>query len=65
MTKNAELQVSASLKEVQRNHSLGTCASLDSTMTQYSTAPISLNYYMEAEDSVPQILKERAAARAW
>ena len=35
---------------------------LDSTMTQCNMAHAFLGYYMEAEDNVPQILKERAAA---
>ena len=63
MTSNAELQTSASLKDVQRSHSLGMWALLDSTMTQCNTAHVFLDHYMEAENSMPQILKERAAAR--
>ena len=39
------------------------CASLDSTTIQCNTAPVFLDYCMEAEDNVPQILKERAAMR--
>ena len=65
MTGDAQLQIPAALTHVQRSHSLGTCASLDSTMTQCNTAHVSLNHCMEAEDNVPQILKERAAARGW
>ena len=53
MTGNAELQTSDSLKDVWRCHSLGTCASLDSTVTQCNTAHVSLNHCMEAEGSTP------------
>ena len=31
-------------------------------MNQYNVAHVVLDYYMEAEDNVPQILKERTAA---
>ena len=65
MTGAAELQISASMKDVRRSHSFGTCASLDSTRIQCNMAHASLDYYMEAEDSALQILKERAAARGW
>ena len=44
---------------------LGTCAFLDFTMIQYNMAHIFLDFYLEAEDNVPQILKERAAVRGW
>ena len=53
MTGDAQLQVPAALTHVQRSHSLGTCASLDSTMTQCNTAHVSLNHCMEAENSAP------------
>ena len=48
-----------------REATLGMCAFLDSTTIQCNTAPVFLDYYMEAEDNAPQILKERAAARGW
>ena len=64
-TGTVELQTSASVKDIQRSYSLGMCASLDSTMIQCNTAPASLNHYGEAEDNIPLILKERAAARGW
>ena len=53
----------AFLEDIQRSHSLGTCASLNPPMTQCNTAHVFLDHYMEAENSMPQILKERAAAR--
>ena len=56
---------SASLKDIWRGHCLGTCAFLDPTMIQYNMAHAFLEYYMEAEDSTPQLLKERATARGW
>ena len=52
MTGNAEVQASASQKDIQRSHSFETCASLDSTMIQCNTAHASLNRFMEAEDNV-------------
>ena len=54
---------STSLKYIRRGHCLGTCAFMDSTMIQCNMAHVFLAYYMEAEDNVPQILKERAAVR--
>ena len=42
------------------SHSLGTRASLDSTMIQCNMAHVSLDHYMEAEDNIQQIQKERA-----
>ena len=49
-----------------RSHSLGTCASLDSTMIQGNMAHVSLNHYMENENNVvPQALKEGAPVRGW
>ena len=56
---------SASLKDMQRSHSLGTRASLDSTIIQCNTAHVFLNHYREAENTTLQTLKERAAARGW
>ena len=41
------------------------CAFLDSTMIQWNMAHVSLNHYVEAEDNVPQVLKETAAVRGW
>ena len=56
---------SASLEDVQRSHSLRTCLFQDFAMIQCNMAQVFLDYHMEAEDNVPQILKERAAARRW
>ena len=64
-TGTAELQTSASMKDIWRSHSLGICASLDSTRIQCNTAHVSLNHYMEAKDNIQQILKDRAGARRW
>ena len=54
---------SASLKDVERSHSLVKCAFLDFIMIQCNMEHIFLTYYIEVENNVPQILKERAAAR--
>ena len=43
----------------------GSHAGLESGLHQCNMAQVSLDYYLEAEDSVPQILKERAAMRGW
>ena len=50
---------SPSLKDVQRSHSFGSCASLEPTGTCFP------DDYMEAEHNAPQTLKGRAAARGW
>ena len=61
---NQGMLTSASLKDIWRGPSLGTCAFLDSTITQCDMAHSFLDYYyMEAEDNVPPILKERTAVR--
>ena len=54
-----------SLEDRQRSHCLGTCVLLDFTMIQCNTAHVFPGYYMEAENNISQILKERAAARGW
>ena len=36
---------------------------MDFNMIQCNTAHVFLDYYMEAEDNIPQVLKERAIAR--
>ena len=62
-TGDAEPQTSASVKDAWRRPSLGTCASLGSTMIPFNVTHVFPNHYMEAEDNVPQILQERPAAR--
>ena len=56
---------SASLKDIRRGHSLGMCDFLDSTTILYNIAYVFLDQYKEADDKVPQILKERDSARGW
>ena len=41
------------------------CASLDPTTIQCKMAHVSLNHDLEAENNVPQILNDSAAARGW
>ena len=41
---------------------MGLVPFLDFTMIQCNMAHVFLDYYVEAEDNIPQILKERAAA---
>ena len=57
VTRNTELQTSASVKDIQRSHCLGTCVFLDSTTIQGNIAHVFLIHYMEVEYNVPQILK--------
>ena len=59
------LETSASLRDMWRGHSFGTCAFPDFTIIQCNMADVFLDYYMEAEDNICQILNEGAAARGW
>ena len=57
------LETSASLRDMWRGHSFGTCAFPDFTIIQCNMAHVFLDYYMEAENNIPQTLKERAVVR--
>ena len=43
---------SASLKDKERDYSLGACVSLDFSVIQYNMTHIFLDYHMEAEENV-------------